>query len=32
MLWVWSFATRCVRWRDVRFLLRRDGAAQPIEG
>jgi ceramide glucosyltransferase len=31
MLWVWSFATRYVRWRDVRFLLRRDGAAQPIE-
>jgi ceramide glucosyltransferase len=31
MLWIWSFATRSVRWRDVRFSLRRDGAAQPIE-
>jgi ceramide glucosyltransferase len=32
VLWVWSFATRRVRWREDRFLLRRDGAAQPIEG
>jgi ceramide glucosyltransferase len=31
-LWIWSFATRRVQWRGDRFLLRRDGAAQPIEG
>jgi ceramide glucosyltransferase len=32
ILWIWSFTTRRVRWRKDRFLLRRDGAAQPIEG
>ena len=32
ILWIWSFTTRRVRWRQDRFLLRRDGAAQPIEG
>lgn len=32
VLWGWSFTTRRVRWREDRFLLRRDGAAQPIEG
>jgi ceramide glucosyltransferase len=32
ILWIWSFTTRRVRWRRDRFLLRRDGAAQPIEG
>jgi ceramide glucosyltransferase len=32
VLWIWSFTTRHVRWRKDRFLLRRDGAAQPIEG
>jgi ceramide glucosyltransferase len=31
-LWIWSFVTRRVRWRDDQFLLRRDGAAQPTEG
>jgi ceramide glucosyltransferase len=31
-LWIWSFTTRCVQWRDVRFELRRDGATQPLEG
>lgn len=31
MLWAWSFAAQSVQWRDVRFLLRRDGAAQLIE-
>jgi ceramide glucosyltransferase len=31
-LWIWSFVTRRVQWRDDQFLLRRDGAAQPIEG
>jgi ceramide glucosyltransferase len=30
-LWIWSFTTRRVQWRAGRFLLRRDGAAQPIE-
>jgi ceramide glucosyltransferase len=32
VLWIWSFTTRRVQWRDDRFVLRRDGVAQPIEG
>jgi ceramide glucosyltransferase len=32
VLWIWSFATRRVQWRGDRFVLRRDGAAQPIGG
>jgi ceramide glucosyltransferase len=31
-LWIWSFVTRHVQWREDQFLLRPDGAAQPIEG
>jgi ceramide glucosyltransferase len=30
-LWAWSFAARSVQWQEIRFVLRRDGAAQPIE-
>ena len=30
MLWTWSFATRRVHWREDRFLVARDGTAQPI--
>ena len=32
VLWAWSFTTRRVQWREDHFLLRRDGAAQPIGG
>jgi ceramide glucosyltransferase len=31
-LWLWSFATRRVQWGDDHYEVRRDGAAQPIEG
>ena len=30
-LWVWSFATRRVQWRNDHFHVNRDGAAQHIE-
>ncbi len=30
ILWTWSFATRRVHWREDRFLVARDGTAQPI--
>jgi ceramide glucosyltransferase len=30
-LWVWSFATRRVQWRNDHYHVTRDGAAQPIE-
>jgi ceramide glucosyltransferase len=29
-LWVWSFATRRVRWRDEHFQVTRDGSVQPV--
>jgi ceramide glucosyltransferase len=31
-LWVWSFATRRVQWRNDHYRLGRDGSAQPVEG
>ncbi|HEX3913985.1 MAG TPA: bacteriohopanetetrol glucosamine biosynthesis glycosyltransferase HpnI [Steroidobacteraceae bacterium] len=31
-LWIWSFASRRVQWRNDRYRLSRDGAAQPLEG
>jgi ceramide glucosyltransferase len=30
VLWCWSFATRRVHWRDVRYLIARDGTIQPL--
>ncbi len=30
-LWIWSFATRRVQWRNDHYHVTRDGAAQPIE-
>jgi ceramide glucosyltransferase len=30
-LWLWSFMTRQVRWRDERFRVFRDGSAIPVE-
>jgi ceramide glucosyltransferase len=29
-LWVWSFVTRRVHWREVRYFVTRDGSAQPV--
>jgi ceramide glucosyltransferase len=29
-LWVWSFATRRVQWRDDQFLVDRDGSVLPV--
>jgi ceramide glucosyltransferase len=29
-LWVWSFVTRHVHWREVRYFVTRDGSAQPV--
>jgi ceramide glucosyltransferase len=29
-LWVWSFVTRHVQWREVRYFVTRDGSAQPV--
>jgi ceramide glucosyltransferase len=29
-LWAWSFATRRVQWREVRYRVTRDGSAQPV--
>jgi ceramide glucosyltransferase len=29
-LWCWSFTTRCVHWRQVRYRIARDGTAHPI--
>lgn len=29
-LWAWSFVTRHVHWRDERYEVTRDGAAQPV--
>jgi ceramide glucosyltransferase len=29
-LWVWSFVTRHVHWREVRYFVARDGSAQPV--
>ena len=29
-LWVWSFATRRVQWRNNHFLVSRDGSVQPV--
>lgn len=29
-LWVWSFATRRVQWRDESFLVTREGEADPV--
>jgi ceramide glucosyltransferase len=30
-LWIWSFATRHVQWRDDHYHVSRDGAVQPRE-
>jgi ceramide glucosyltransferase len=30
-LWIWSFATRHVQWRNDHYLVSRDGAVQPRE-
>jgi len=29
-LWAWSFVTRRVQWREVRYRVTRDGSAQPV--
>jgi ceramide glucosyltransferase len=29
-LWAWSFVTRRVHWREVRYSVTRDGSAQPV--
>lgn len=29
-LWVWSFVTRHVHWREVRYFVSRDGSVQPV--
>jgi hypothetical protein len=29
-LWIWSFVTRRVHWREVRYFVTRDGSAQPV--
>ena len=29
-LWAWSFVTRHVHWREVRYFVSRDGSAQPV--
>jgi ceramide glucosyltransferase len=29
-LWVWSFVTRSVHWRDDQYRVTRDGSAQPV--
>jgi ceramide glucosyltransferase len=29
-LWVWSFMTRHVHWREDRYFVTRDGSAQPV--
>jgi ceramide glucosyltransferase len=29
-LWFWSFVTRQVQWREVRYFVTRDGSAQPV--
>jgi ceramide glucosyltransferase len=29
-LWTWSFVTRRVQWREVRYRVTRDGSAQPV--
>ena len=29
-LWAWSFVTRRVHWREVRYFVTRDGSAQPV--
>ena len=29
-LWIWSFVTRHVHWREVRYFVTRDGSAQPV--
>jgi ceramide glucosyltransferase len=29
-LWAWSFVTRHVHWREVRYFVTRDGSAQPV--
>jgi ceramide glucosyltransferase len=29
-LWVWSFGTRHVHWREVRYFVTRGGSAQPV--
>ncbi len=31
-LWIWSFATRRVQWRNDHYEVSRDGAAEPIAG
>lgn len=31
-LWIWSFASRRVQWRDDHYRVSRDGAARPVEG
>jgi ceramide glucosyltransferase len=31
-LWVWSFATRSVHWRDDRYWVGRDGTVQRVAG
>jgi hypothetical protein len=30
MLWMWSFVTRHVRWRDELYRVCRDGSVQPV--
>lgn len=30
VLWIWSFVTRHVHWREVRYFVTRDGSAQPV--
>jgi len=30
VLWCWSFATRRVHWRDMRYRIARDGTIQPL--
>jgi ceramide glucosyltransferase len=30
-LWIWSFTTRRVQWRDDCYQISRDGSAQPVE-
>jgi len=31
-LWAWSFATRRVHWRDLHYLVSRDGSARLVAG
>lgn len=31
ILWIWSFASRRVQWRNDHYRVSRDGAAQPVE-